>query len=194
MTIYKACHDDRSNWWIPAAPSTWSDRLLAWSAKTSLIRIIRFSCHSSYLCFSTPINWSERGGDQHGFSGGLWWTDGTGGLLGEQGCHCWDDPAFGKVTMSSNFASWSSFLKHDPTLPIRDLASQGIRVNCIAPGLFDTPLLQSLPEKVSHRWASKLCQSSPYQGSCLPCQNCAQPKPPGKPWRIRSTCGEHCTQ
>merc|ERR1712088_19523 len=29
-----------------------------------------------------------------------------------------------------------------------DLASQGIRVNCIAPGLFDTPLLQSLPEKV----------------------------------------------
>ena len=30
----------------------------------------------------------------------------------------------------------------------RDLASQGIRVNCIAPGLFDTPLLQSLPEKV----------------------------------------------
>ena len=85
-------------------------------------------------------------------------------------------------------------LKHDPTLPIRDLASQGIRVNCIAPGLFDTPLLQSLPEKVSHRWASKLCQNSPYQGSCLPCQNCAQPKPPGKPWRIRTTCGEHCTQ
>jgi len=35
------------------------------------------------------------------------------------------------------------------TLPLaRDLASQGIRVNTIAPGLFDTPLLQSLPEKV----------------------------------------------
>ena len=51
MTIWKACHDDRSNWWIPAAPSTWSDRLLAWSAKTNLIRIIRFSRHSSYLCF-----------------------------------------------------------------------------------------------------------------------------------------------
>lgn len=35
------------------------------------------------------------------------------------------------------------------TLPLaRDLASQGIRVNCIAPGLFDTPLLASLPEKV----------------------------------------------
>ena len=33
-------------------------------------------------------------------------------------------------------------------MPSRDLASQGIRVNCIAPGLFDTPLLQSLPEKV----------------------------------------------
>jgi len=35
------------------------------------------------------------------------------------------------------------------TLPIaRDLASQGIRVNTIAPGLFDTPLLAALPEKV----------------------------------------------
>jgi len=35
------------------------------------------------------------------------------------------------------------------TLPLaRDLASQGIRVNTIAPGLFDTPLLASLPEKV----------------------------------------------
>ena len=144
--------------------------------------------------FFKTNNWSERGGDQHGFSGGLWWTNGTGGILGKQGCHCWDDPAFGKVTMSSKLASLSSFLKHDPTLPIRDLASQGIRVNCIAPGLFDTPLLQSLPEKVSHRWASKLCQNSTYQGPCLPCQNCAQPKPPGKPWRIRTTCGEHCTQ
>ena len=35
------------------------------------------------------------------------------------------------------------------TLPIaRDLSSQGIRVVTIAPGLFDTPLLQSLPDKV----------------------------------------------
>ena len=35
------------------------------------------------------------------------------------------------------------------TLPIaRDLASQGIRCVTIAPGLFDTPLLGSLPEKV----------------------------------------------
>ncbi|KAI9555176.1 hypothetical protein GHT06_017691 [Daphnia sinensis] len=35
------------------------------------------------------------------------------------------------------------------TLPIaRDLASQGIRVCTIAPGLFKTPLLESLPEKV----------------------------------------------
>ena len=36
------------------------------------------------------------------------------------------------------------------TLPIaRDLADRGIRVNTIAPGLFDTPLLASLPEKVT---------------------------------------------
>lgn len=35
------------------------------------------------------------------------------------------------------------------TLPIaRDLASQGIRVVTIAPGLFDTPLLDYLPEKM----------------------------------------------
>lgn len=35
------------------------------------------------------------------------------------------------------------------TLPIaRDLASHGIRVMTIAPGLFDTPLLASLPDKV----------------------------------------------
>jgi 3-hydroxyacyl-CoA dehydrogenase / 3-hydroxy-2-methylbutyryl-CoA dehydrogenase len=35
------------------------------------------------------------------------------------------------------------------TLPIaRDLSSQGIRVMTIAPGLFDTPLLQALPDKV----------------------------------------------
>ncbi|XP_062890800.1 3-hydroxyacyl-CoA dehydrogenase type-2 isoform X1 [Mobula hypostoma] len=35
------------------------------------------------------------------------------------------------------------------TLPIaRDLASQGIRVVTIAPGLFSTPLLEGLPEKV----------------------------------------------
>ncbi|XP_023020368.2 hydroxysteroid 17-beta dehydrogenase 10 isoform X2 [Leptinotarsa decemlineata] len=36
------------------------------------------------------------------------------------------------------------------TLPIaRDLASQGIRVVTIAPGLFNTPLFENLPEKVT---------------------------------------------
>ena len=35
------------------------------------------------------------------------------------------------------------------TLPIaRDLAAHGVRVNTIAPGLFDTPLLQGLPDDV----------------------------------------------
>lgn len=35
------------------------------------------------------------------------------------------------------------------TLPIaRDLSTQGIRIMTIAPGLFDTPLLQKLPDKV----------------------------------------------
>ena len=41
------------------------------------------------------------------------------------------------------------------TLPAaRDLASQGIRVNTVAPGLFLTPLLESLPEKVQHQLAT----------------------------------------
>lgn len=35
------------------------------------------------------------------------------------------------------------------TLPLaRDLMKTGIRVMTIAPGLFDTPLLAALPEKV----------------------------------------------
>jgi NAD(P)-dependent dehydrogenase (short-subunit alcohol dehydrogenase family) len=38
------------------------------------------------------------------------------------------------------------------TLPAaRDLSSQGIRVNTIAPGLFDTPLLAALPEEARQR-------------------------------------------
>ena len=45
------------------------------------------------------------------------------------------------------------------TLPLaRDLSSQGIRVVTIAPGLFDTPLLQSLPDKVR----SYLAKSIPF--------------------------------
>src|SRR5919201_405840 len=38
------------------------------------------------------------------------------------------------------------------TLPAaRDLAQYGIRVNTIAPGLFDTPLLAALPEEARHK-------------------------------------------
>jgi NAD(P)-dependent dehydrogenase (short-subunit alcohol dehydrogenase family) len=43
------------------------------------------------------------------------------------------------------------------TLPIaRDLASIGIRVNTIAPGLFDTPLLAALPEAARASLASQI--------------------------------------
>merc|ERR1740115_553741 len=45
------------------------------------------------------------------------------------------------------------------TLPIaRDLASMGIRVNTVAPGLFLTPLLMGLPEKVQ----KDLAQTVPF--------------------------------
>lgn len=41
------------------------------------------------------------------------------------------------------------------TLPIaRDLATMGVRVMTIAPGLFDTPMLASLPEKVRTQLAA----------------------------------------
>jgi 3-hydroxyacyl-CoA dehydrogenase/3-hydroxy-2-methylbutyryl-CoA dehydrogenase len=43
------------------------------------------------------------------------------------------------------------------TLPLaRDLAAEGIRVVTIAPGLFDTPMLQSLPDKVRNFLAKSI--------------------------------------
>ena len=43
------------------------------------------------------------------------------------------------------------------TLPIaRDLMGEGIRVNTILPGLFNTPLLQGAPEKVKEALAASV--------------------------------------
>jgi len=43
------------------------------------------------------------------------------------------------------------------TLPIaRDLMSEGIRINTIMPGIFDTPLLQSAPDHVKQALASSV--------------------------------------
>jgi len=51
------------------------------------------------------------------------------------------------------------------TLPIaRDLATQGIRCNTIAPGLFQTPLLSSLPDKVLN-FLSKTVPCPPRLGN-----------------------------
>jgi 3-hydroxyacyl-CoA dehydrogenase / 3-hydroxy-2-methylbutyryl-CoA dehydrogenase len=68
---------------------------------------------------------------------------------GERGC----------VVMTASIAAWDGQIGQTAysaskggvaavTLPAaRDLASRGIRVNTIAPGLFDTPLLAALPEE-----------------------------------------------
>lgn len=43
------------------------------------------------------------------------------------------------------------------TLPIaRDLSTQGIRIVTIAPGLFNTPMLSQLPEKVRQTLAENI--------------------------------------
>jgi NAD(P)-dependent dehydrogenase (short-subunit alcohol dehydrogenase family) len=43
------------------------------------------------------------------------------------------------------------------TLPIaRDLMSEGIRVNTILPGIFDTPLMQGAPEHVKAALAASV--------------------------------------
>ncbi len=53
------------------------------------------------------------------------------------------------------------------TLPAaRDLSVVGIRVLTIAPGLFDTPLLATLPESSARRSASRC--SSPRSSACRP--------------------------
>jgi NAD(P)-dependent dehydrogenase (short-subunit alcohol dehydrogenase family) len=68
---------------------------------------------------------------------------------GERGC----------VVMTASIAAWDGQIGQTAysaskggvaalTLPAaRDLASRGIRVNTIAPGLFDTPLLAALPQE-----------------------------------------------
>ena len=144
--------------------------------------------------FFKTNNWSERGGDQHGFSGGLWWTNGTGGILGKQGCHCWDDPAFGKVTnvfqvgfIELFFEAWSYFANQGPCQP-------GYPGELHCAWTLRHPTLAVITRKGVPSLTLITLSNSLYQGSCLPCQNCAQSKPPGKPWRIRTTCGEHCTQ
>jgi NAD(P)-dependent dehydrogenase (short-subunit alcohol dehydrogenase family) len=68
---------------------------------------------------------------------------------GERGC----------VVMTASIAAWDGQIGQTAysaskggvaalTLPAaRDLSNRGIRVNTIAPGLFDTPLLAALPEE-----------------------------------------------
>ncbi|CRL02087.1 CLUMA_CG015124, isoform A [Clunio marinus] len=71
-------------------------------------------------------------------------TDGQRGVIINTSSVAAFDGQIGQASYAASKAAIAGM-----TLPIaRDLASQGIRVMTIAPGLFDTPLLQSLPDKV----------------------------------------------
>ena len=62
------------------------------------------------------------------------------------------------------------------TLPIaRDLASMGVRVNTIAPGLINTPMLQGLPEPAKESLANTVLfprRLGEPQGNCPALQKC----------------------
>lgn len=59
------------------------------------------------------------------------------------------DGQMGQVAFSASKGAIAAM-----TLPLaRDMATQGIRSCCIAPGLFDTPLLKYLPDKVRNYFA-----------------------------------------
>ena len=196
MTICKACHDDRSSWWIPAAPSTWSDRLLAWSAKTNLTQTTRFLCHSSYMFHSFTYQLVREG----------WWstrhqwrpltdkwdrllTRRARVLLLEWPCLWRGNQVFQVGFMELFFEAWSDFANQGPCQP-------GYPGELHCTWTLRHPTLAVITRKGVPSLFLKTVSKFPisnYQGPCLPCQNCAQPKPPGKPWRIRTTCGEHCT-
>ncbi|XP_077293731.1 3-hydroxyacyl-CoA dehydrogenase type-2-like [Arctopsyche grandis] len=70
--------------------------------------------------------------------------DGQRGVIVNTSCVAAFDGQMGQVGYAASKAAIAGM-----TLPMaRDLASQGIRVVTIAPGFFDTPLLDYLPEKI----------------------------------------------
>jgi NAD(P)-dependent dehydrogenase (short-subunit alcohol dehydrogenase family) len=80
--------------------------------------------------------------------------DGERGIIINTSSVAAEDGQIGQAAYSASKAAVSGM-----TLPIaRDLMEEGIRINTILPGLFDTPLMRSAPENVK----SALAASVPF--------------------------------
>lgn len=79
-------------------------------------------------------------------------TDGERGVIINTSSVAAEDGQIGQAAYSASKAAVVGM-----TLPIaRDLMGDGIRVNTIMPGLFDTPLMQAAPEKVKAALAASV--------------------------------------
>ncbi len=79
-------------------------------------------------------------------------TDGERGVIVNTASVAAEDGQMGQAAYSASKGGVVGM-----TLPIaRDLMSEGIRVNCILPGIFNTPLMQGAPDKVKEALAASV--------------------------------------
>ncbi len=98
-------------------------------------RIIQINLVGTFRC----VAWSAAG--MMSLDAG---ADGERGVIVNTASVAAEDGQIGQAAYSASKAAVAGM-----TLPIaRDLMGEGIRINTILPGLFDTPLLQGLPDQV----------------------------------------------